>query len=209
MPFVVFDQGVRIVTPAISVFPPATVKPVASSTAVAAIQAHDRGAVPVHRDSVTLRQSARGMSDYQQHKEPDSRSAVFKAGEVMTRQLTTLRFDDVVATAWQLFQQHTFHHIPVTDGKGRLQGMLSDRDVWLRLADWQAFQKLQSVSQIMQQRVVCATADTDIRMLASAMAQNQIGAVPILADEDNLLGIVTRTDILRLVMTQPKFQLWL
>jgi CBS domain-containing protein len=96
----------------------------------------------------------------------------------------------------------------VTDTQGRLLAMLSDRDVWLRLADWQAFQQHQSVSEIMQSRVVCATEDTDIRVLAGAMAQNHIGSVPIIDAQGDLCGIVTRTDILLLVTTHPRFELW-
>ena len=54
------------------------------------------------------------------------------------------------------------------------------------------------------------TADpiSDIRRVAKVMLDFNLNAMPIVNQEDELLGIVSRTDILKAVAVRPSIQLW-
>jgi CBS domain-containing protein len=49
-------------------------------------------------------------------------------GDVMTRELITVRFDTCVSEAMQIMTKHRCRHLPVTDG-GELRGLISIGDL--------------------------------------------------------------------------------
>jgi len=51
-----------------------------------------------------------------------------KVADVMSSPAVTCTIDDDMHTAMQVMMRHKFRHLPIVDGQGRLQGMLSIRD---------------------------------------------------------------------------------
>jgi CBS domain-containing membrane protein len=51
------------------------------------------------------------------------------AGQIMSSPVITVTEDDYVSTTVPLFAGHKIHHLPVTDERGKLQGMLTREDV--------------------------------------------------------------------------------
>jgi CBS domain-containing protein len=221
MPFVIYEQGVRIQTPANQIFPPATVspvQPVQGSRKVTerdleiegrrfSAEALDRGAGKGHAAD----HFAAGGGGKDGYKEGGyERKRVLFAKEVMSRDLVTLLPEAPLSEAFSHFQQHTFRHLPVVNADGRLEGMLSDRDMWRWLAVHKDVGEAQThrVRDLMQSRVISATEKTEIRLLAGAMAENKIGALPVVASDGLLLGMVTSSDILRVMVSQAPLELW-
>jgi CBS domain-containing protein len=54
------------------------------------------------------------------------------------------------------------------------------------------------VRDIMKTEVVSVRPDTTVRELVKLLAEHRIGGVPVLGDQDELVGIVTATDLVRL-----------
>jgi CBS domain-containing protein len=57
-------------------------------------------------------------------------------------------------------------------------------------------------------QVLIATPDTPIRDIARTMVEERIGSLPILDLRDTLVGIITRSDILRALITHGPMRLW-
>ena len=58
--------------------------------------------------------------------------------------------------------------------------------------------------------MLSAHPDTEIRLIARTMFEQKIGAMPILSEEDDsMVGILTRSDILRTVVNRAPFELWI
>jgi len=61
----------------------------------------------------------------------------------------------------------------------------------------------------MTDRVLTAHPDTEIRTIARVLFEERIGAMPIVNEAGLPKGILTRSDILRTVMNQVPFELWI
>jgi len=56
--------------------------------------------------------------------------------------------------------------------------------------------------------VVAAAAITDIRRIAAVMLDHGVDGTPITDEGGRLVGFVSRSDILRAVITDPPLSLW-
>lgn len=203
MPFVIYEQGVRIQTPLASVFPPRTVEQLKPIEKTPKISENDQ--VKESR----LIHNERSLDTYHQIDEGDGkRERVRYADEVMTYSLMTIEQNGTVEQAWKIIQSHGFHHLPVLSAGAKLVGIVSDRDILAALATFGTEVMTQNVASLMQVRVLSATPKTEIRLIAGIMAENHIGAIPIVDSEDQVDGIVTRTDILRILVNQAPLELW-
>ncbi len=91
-------------------------------------------------------------------------------------------------------------HLPVVRA-GRLVGILSDRDVLLRVGHTgKAFvYPPVNVDALMSVGVITAELYTPVAEIAHLMITHKIDAVPIVTLHGDLVGIVTSTDLLRVV----------
>jgi CBS domain-containing protein len=110
----------------------------------------------------------------------------------------TRSLDDAI----RLFESCRFHHLPVAE-KGRLVGMISDRDIalatgWILSSYRHAEESSgpQLVGEIMRTEVHTLTADATFPEAAALILDHRISAVPLL-EGDELVGIITSTDLLR------------
>ena len=64
------------------------------------------------------------------------------------------------------------------------------------------------VRDVMTSPVVAAAPVTDIRRVAAAMLAGGVDGVPVVGDDGDLLGLVSRSDVLRAVIHDPPLSLW-
>lgn len=122
------------------------------------------------------------------------------AAQIMSSPVISLDFHQADReSALQMMTQHNIRHLPLLDN-GSLAGLLTERD--LLRAPHKPFR------QLMIRKVFVATADTQIQALAHVMFDEHIGALPIVGEAQNLLGIVTRSDILRALSAYHPLEFW-
>jgi acetoin utilization protein AcuB len=139
------------------------------------------------------------------------RGPLIHAGQIMSHPVTVLKQGSAVVDAWRVLQRRGIHQAPVVDDMRRLIGMVNERDL-LTVIDIDGDRVLENlkrrVSDVMTTPVVAAVPVTDIRRIAAAMLEGGLSAVPILNESEYIVGIVSRTDVLRAVMTDPPLSLW-
>jgi len=118
------------------------------------------------------------------------------AQDVMTTAVITLKEGDTVSDADAEMHLADIRHLPVVDKHGHLVGIVSNRDLMRALA--RARGKAVKVAEVMTRKVRTIRPDTPIRQATSLMLQHKIGALPVVGDEEELVGIVTETDLLRI-----------
>ena len=59
-----------------------------------------------------------------------------------------------------------------------------------------------------KKKVFAASSNMDIHQLASVMFAEDIGSLPIVNDQQEVIGIVTRTDILKLSSQYGPMEFW-
>jgi acetoin utilization protein AcuB len=198
--FYIFDQGARVSTP---------VDRLLEQRDIAAAQAAARvGRVAAQVEYAGARRAA---ATYQREQQPPPRrEPIIYAGQLMSAPVQTVPQTQTVADTQRLFAKVRYHHLPVIDERQELVGIISDRDLLRaclaqipanRIDDW-------PLSRLMSTKVICATADTEIRVLAEVMAARHISALPIVDAGQRVVGMVTRSDILRALVHRAPLELW-
>lgn len=139
------------------------------------------------------------------------RGPLYHAEQIMQAEVITVRVSDEVATAWRVLVEHQIRQAPVLDAAGHLVGIVSERNLLttLNVDAGQVRDVLaRRVADVMSTPVVAATPVTDIRRIARVMLDRLVDGVPIVNDTGNLLGFVSRSDILQAVVTDPPLSIW-
>jgi len=135
--------------------------------------------------------------------------------DIMTRKVKILTLDNTVSDFLTFMKKNKVRHVAIFDpptekeSKPFFVGIISERDV-LRFTNPYA-DKTISISkhrktmgmplvQIVTRNPICVSPDTPIHQLISVMIEKHIDMVPVF-DDTELIGIVTTTDILKLLVT--------
>jgi CBS domain-containing protein len=114
--------------------------------------------------------------------------------EIMTRDVEVVSADAAVKDAAAKMKQLDVGVIPVCDGQ-KLTGVLTDRDIAIRLAAEGRSPSDTRVAQIMTKDLYYCFEDQDVEEAATVMEAGQIRRLPILDHERQLVGIVSLGDI--------------
>jgi CIC family chloride channel protein len=115
-------------------------------------------------------------------------------GAVMTRNVDIVQETDRIAQVIEHLQKTNHTGFPVVDSAGRLAGIVTLSDI-RRLPLEGRLQRL--VRTVMTTPVVAVTPEADLDRVLRTLSHHDIGRVPVLDREDRIVGIVTRSDILR------------
>jgi len=128
---------------------------------------------------------------------------------VMSRDPLTASPDDTIRIVLDRMEHHGVRHLPVVDGERRVIGVLSDRDVRTAIGNpMQAVASRDAQVRIESTRVAAAMtrapltlrAGTRLSRAATLFADHKIGVLPIVDDQDRLVGMISYTDVLRAVL---------
>lgn len=126
----------------------------------------------------------------------------------MKTNLITVSPETSIFKAREMMDAHKISHLPVTDGRARLLGILTDRNLkeaWASPATTLSVHELTyvlqklTVANVMTKKVITATPDMTIERAARLLHDHKIGALPVLKD-DRLVGIITRTDLMEVLL---------
>jgi CBS domain-containing protein len=116
------------------------------------------------------------------------------ARDVMTKNATFVAPSESVVDAAKKLSQLDVGSLPVCDG-GRLVGMITDRDIVVRvLAEDQSVTEA-AVGDVMSADVVSAYEDDDITTIVKRMQDHEVRRVPVVNHDNQLVGIVALADL--------------
>jgi CBS-domain-containing membrane protein len=139
-----------------------------------------------------------------------------RVDELMSREVTTVPDTSTVLEAWHTLADKGLGQAPVVNEKGTLVGLLSRAHLMQteRLPDpdshtlvWQAL-LAQNVKGVMSTPVPSVAPDTDIRRVASVLLDTGLPGLPVVDEDGHVHGFISRSDILRAVVTAPPLDLW-
>lgn len=123
--------------------------------------------------------------------------------EVMQEKVVTVSASERLSTVEDIMTLGRVRHMPVVRG-GRLVGVLSERDLLRaslsslahRSDERRAFLEGVDISRVMSAPPITIHPDATVEDAALVMADEKIGCLPVVQN-DELIGIVTETDLLR------------
>jgi CBS domain-containing protein len=120
------------------------------------------------------------------------------AKDIMSAPLHTIQKNHLVSEATEIMHRMGFRHLPVTDGKDQLVGMISERDILCGVAP-------HLVSDVMKPQIIVSLDSARIQDVAHLMLDEKINALPVVNFNHKLVGIITLSDILKLVVQMDEF----
>jgi len=143
-----------------------------------------------------------------------------KVADIMTREVISVRPDTRVGEIARIFREKNLSGLPVVREDGELVGIVTELDMLKRHAKPQlpaflpllgAYIPLRSkeyneslrritgvvAQDIMTTPVNTTTPDIDIEDVATVMISNRSNPLPVVSEDGRLIGIISRTDILR------------
>ena len=117
-----------------------------------------------------------------------------KLREVMTNPVIRIHPDESVSVAARMLTHYNIGILPVCGNDGRLQGLLTDRDIVTRCLASGRSPAATSVKDVMTSRVVSAQPDMDTAWAAGLMGSQQIRRLPVV-ENGKLCGMVSLGDL--------------
>ena len=116
--------------------------------------------------------------------------------EIMTGQVISVSEDEPVTAAARLMKRFNIGAVPVRDEKGRLRGIVTDRDIVLRCVASDETADDTRVRDIMTRNLETASPHDDAGKAAERMAERQVRRLPV-TEDGVLIGIVALGDMAR------------
>ena len=147
--------------------------------------------------------------------------AELTARDIMTENVVTVNKDSSIEELSEVLLKNKISGVPVIDGDGKIAGIVTEADIIVQDTDlhFPRYFKLldgiiyldslnrfrdnlkkhlaTKVEDIMVKKVRTISPDTTISDIAELMLKLKINRLPVVDEDDNILGIVTRADIVR------------
>jgi len=144
-----------------------------------------------------------------------------KAGDIMSFPVLTIRPEATIRELADVLGENDVSGLPVVDDEGRLLGVVSEEDLILQDAELhfphyiqifdsviylesirkfeERFRKALAVKvrDIMSDEPVTISTDATLREIATIMIDRDVNRLPVVDEENRLLGIVARGDVIR------------
>ena len=118
-----------------------------------------------------------------------------KINECMCQDVCFVKPDCNVYDAARIMNENHIGCIPVCDDNKCVVGVLTDRDIVLRSVACDKNSKTTPVSEIMTTNVCTCGCEEDVTEAQNAMARNQIRRIPVVDDQNKMVGILTMGDL--------------
>lgn len=215
MTYILIGPGIRDNVTLENLFPLRTVEQTGAVAPIKRVEERETPALPEVRLQQRKRQASQSYEEVQESPAPRTRAVI--AEQIMTSPVTTVSQEQSVADAWSTMLMHAYRHLPVIESAtGQLVGMLSEYDFIQKATDVGGLPpkpmvdaKIQTVRQLMNSPILSATPDTELHELSRVMFERKIGAMPIVAENGNLAGIITHRDILKALIKTEPLELWI
>jgi len=117
--------------------------------------------------------------------------------EVMTSKPVCCLPDDQAAKAAKLMKVGNIGSIPVVESEQnrKLVGIVTDRDLAMKIVAEGRDGRSTKVEAVMTGAVVTCLADDDLQKALDAMAKHQLRRIPVVDNENKIVGIIAQADV--------------
>jgi len=120
-----------------------------------------------------------------------------KCSDVMTKNPICCLPNDMAAKAAELMKSNNIGSVPVIENEQtrKLVGIVTDRDLTLKIVAEGLDAKSTKVDAVMTRKVVTCHADDDLQKALDAMAEHQLRRIPVVDNDNKILGIIAQADV--------------
>ncbi|GAB2689494.1 CBS domain-containing protein [Nocardia thraciensis] len=118
------------------------------------------------------------------------------AQELMSTDVECARSSDTVVAAARRMAEAGVGALPICGEDGKLKGMLTDRDIVVKVVAQQSDPLAIHAGELAQGVPIVVQIGADVTDVMTAMAEHQVRRIPVL-DGDKLVGIIAQADLAR------------
>ncbi|MCI0551316.1 MAG: CBS domain-containing protein [Anaerolineae bacterium] len=120
-----------------------------------------------------------------------------KSSDIMTKDLVYCLPDESVANVAQLMKKEDIGPVLIVDNEENktLVGIVTDRDLALKVVGEGRDPKNTKVEDVMTVKVITSRAGDNVENAMKAMAQYQLRRIPVVDDSNRLVGIISQADV--------------
>lgn len=124
------------------------------------------------------------------------------ARDIMTPEAHCVSESDTVAAAAQKMAELNVGSLPICGSDDRLKGMITDRDIVIRVIAEGKDPQSCTVGELAQGKPVTIGADDDASEILHTMGAHQVRRLPVI-DGHDLVGIVALSDVAKALPDKP------
>lgn len=147
--------------------------------------------------------SIEAKEKYKQMANLDTSAEVYHVDEIMAHPVITVSGTTTIKECYEIMIQHNIKQIPISSDNGvHLKGMITFRSILDILMDDIEYAKNNQNKEalfIASSNVITTDPVSDIRRVAKVMSDFNLNAIPVVNDNDILVGIVSKNDIVKAV----------
>ena len=137
-----------------------------------------------------------GLKDFEALKR--YQPAQLRVEEFMQTDLFTAQKDDIIELVAELMDWRKIRYMPVEDAKGKLVGLISSRLLLRHFTHDKESKKQTTVSEVMIENPMSVKPEATLQEALDTMREHQIGCLPVTNTENELIGVITEMDFLRI-----------
>ena len=157
------------------------------------------------------KQNQNALNSYKKMANIDTSEIVFHVKDIMTKNCIYIDSKSTIQDAYNVLREYKIGQMPIVSFGKKIMGIIDKKMILNFLMD-----DLENRNNILGKKLedlylpqlITADPITDIRRVAKVMIDFKLHAVPIVEENDILIGIVSKTDIIKAVSHIPQFQLW-
>lgn len=215
MSLIIIDQGNRIQTPVKTLFKSRSVDATAASKGSSSLPGSEENfkrseerLIRIDSESSRRAPSAPGgpQAAYEQTREagkPKASRPTLRAQQIMTFPVQTIVTTASLRQAWLQLEEYQIAHLVVVDENDRPLGLISRPEIQEHGTD-----STVTLAVVYQKQMVAATLDTELSQIASTFVHYPVAAIPVVSEKNELLGIISRTDLVRLLINDAQIESW-
>lgn len=132
-----------------------------------------------------------------------------KLSEIMSSHVISIQVDAPFSEVARMMRQNDIRHLPIVDEESKLVGMITQRMLYqirsprkLIDGEWYYDEEILNdviLKNVMEKEIISFQPYHSVGKALMKMTYSRCGGIPIVEDDNTLVGIVTRKDILKFV----------
>lgn len=141
----------------------------------------------------------------------DTSELVYHVKDIMSRDCISIDSKQSIQEAYDVLKESNLSQVPVVIFGNKIQGLIDNKiilNLLLENMDNTNYILNKKVEDISLPELITTDPVSDIRRVSKVMIDFKLNAIPVVDEEDILIGIVSKTDIIKAVSHLPHLQLW-
>ena len=155
--------------------------------------------------------TSEAVNIYKKMSNIDTSEIVYHVEDIMTADCMYVTDQSTLQDAYDILKEHDFSQMPILTSEKKILGMINKKVILnLLIDDIENSRSILSkkLEDLYLNEVITTEPITDIRRVSKVMLDFKLDAIPVVNKNDVLVGIVSKTDIIKAVSYIPKLKLW-